>query len=444
MPATESTWRNLKLMHIVFGVASVAMLLTTVWMLAADHNRSWKGYQRTFRDIETWNADARMGEQQSAEYEQTERVLQQKLKDVQSAALNDDGRALFAQFVKLASTKTDAEDSQDEAADKQAAELIDKDAKRLAGFTDAQQRRDLREDLYNRLRDFISRVKFREDNLAVNVKFRKAAFDKATSDYSLAVGKGQSPEELASLQLDIDHVKNELDQLNAMLLAEQTKRKELEAIFRKITAEQDVAEKNLKEHQHKLDQLHKALVERAPTVKKKLLELPILDAFNSPLKIDQIWLPNLTQNYNFRDVARFDRCDTCHQGINRTMPGSATTAGYPVATTVSISLPTPENAPEAKAPEQAKAEEANGAKEEAAKEENAKGEQASEEKSTEEKSKEEPAKNEKSAPAQPTVEDVYGFHLSDRGPLGKEEAIIQRGVSQNAGRGGRVDDRRCD
>ena len=49
-------------------------------------------------------------------------------------------------------------------------------------------------DLYNRLRDFISRVQFREDNLARNVKFRKAAFDKATADYSLAVGKGQSPE----------------------------------------------------------------------------------------------------------------------------------------------------------------------------------------------------------------------------------------------------------
>ncbi len=184
-------------------------------------------------------------------------------------------------------------------------------------------------DLYNRLRDFISRVRFREDNLAHNVKFRKAAFDKATADYSLAVGKGQSPEQLASLQLDIDHVKKEVDDLNAMLQAEQARRKNLEAVFRQITAEEDVAEKNLKEHQRKIDQLHKALVERAPDVKKRLLELPILDAFNSPLKIDQIWLPNLTQNYNFRDVARFDRCNTCHQGINRTQPGSATAAGIP-------------------------------------------------------------------------------------------------------------------
>src|ERR1700687_5103137 len=128
MPATESTWRDLKLMHVVFGVSSVAMLLTTVWMLAADHNRSWKEYQRTFRDIETWSADARLGEQQTADYEQTEKDLQEKLKAIQADALTDQGRALFAQFVTLARTKTEAEDSQDEAADKAAADLIEQDA----------------------------------------------------------------------------------------------------------------------------------------------------------------------------------------------------------------------------------------------------------------------------------------------------------------------------
>ena len=31
--------------------------------------------------------------------------------------------------------------------------------------------------------------------------------------------------------------------------------------------------------------------------------------------IEQIWLPDLTLDYHFRRVARFDRCTTCHQGI---------------------------------------------------------------------------------------------------------------------------------
>ena len=63
-------------MHVVFGVASVAMLITTVWMLAADHNRSWKNYQREFRDIESWSADAQVNEQDTADYSLTESQLQ--------------------------------------------------------------------------------------------------------------------------------------------------------------------------------------------------------------------------------------------------------------------------------------------------------------------------------------------------------------------------------
>ena len=33
--------------------------------------------------------------------------------------------------------------------------------------------------------------------------------------------------------------------------------------------------------------------------------------------IEQIWLPDLPIDYHFRGVARFDRCTTCHQGIDR-------------------------------------------------------------------------------------------------------------------------------
>ena len=41
-----------------------------------------------------------------------------------------------------------------------------------------------------------------------------------------------------------------------------------------------------------------------------------------PLAIEQLWLPDLSVNYNFRQVARFDRCTTCHVGIDRAAGGS--------------------------------------------------------------------------------------------------------------------------
>ncbi|NIP85502.1 MAG: hypothetical protein GTO03_08040, partial [Planctomycetales bacterium] len=57
--------------------------------------------------------------------------------------------------------------------------------------------------------------------------------------------------------------------------------------------------------------------------------MPIIDAFGRPLSINQIWLPELTLNNNFREVARFDRCTTCHTAIDKTAPGSAVLPGYP-------------------------------------------------------------------------------------------------------------------
>ena len=64
-------------------------------------------------------------------------------------------------------------------------------------------------------------------------------------------------------------------------------------------------------------------------VGKELVQLPVLDAFNSPLKINNLWLPDLPWNNNFKEVARFDRCGTCHVGMTKTQPGSAVEPAYP-------------------------------------------------------------------------------------------------------------------
>ena len=67
-----------------------------------------------------------------------------------------------------------------------------------------------------------------------------------------------------------------------------------------------------------------------PFLGKKWLELPVLDAFNSPLKIDNLWTENLSiSNGSFGTVTRFDRCTTCHKSIDKTAPGSAVDPLYP-------------------------------------------------------------------------------------------------------------------
>ena len=46
-------------------------------------------------------------------------------------------------------------------------------------------------------------------------------------------------------------------------------------------------------------------------------KLPVLDAFSSPTRSSSITLNDLPIDYNFKYVTRYDRCTTCHLGIDR-------------------------------------------------------------------------------------------------------------------------------
>ena len=52
MPASEETYRSQPALHIVFALTSIAMTLSIVWMIMADHLRPWKQVQREFQRVE--------------------------------------------------------------------------------------------------------------------------------------------------------------------------------------------------------------------------------------------------------------------------------------------------------------------------------------------------------------------------------------------------------
>src|SRR5436305_13583855 len=58
MAASDKTYRNQKALDVVFGVSSLALLVSMIWMFVQDYNRPWKAEQRAFRDVEaamfTW------------------------------------------------------------------------------------------------------------------------------------------------------------------------------------------------------------------------------------------------------------------------------------------------------------------------------------------------------------------------------------------------------
>src|SRR5215475_8002341 len=82
MPATEKTWRDQMGMHVIFGVASIVMLIATVWMLAKDHLREWRGYELNDRNKQKWTVAAQLA-QTSAESQAKRDQLQDAYKSAQ-------------------------------------------------------------------------------------------------------------------------------------------------------------------------------------------------------------------------------------------------------------------------------------------------------------------------------------------------------------------------
>ncbi|MGE0760749.1 MAG: hypothetical protein AB7O38_27305, partial [Pirellulaceae bacterium] len=139
-------------------------------------------------------------------------------------------------------------------------------------------------------------------------------------------------------QQQVDQLKTELDELSASYDRAKEQRVQLEAIVKQITRETDEATEALAKSEADLKQLRESNVERRstyvtwfgilPLPGKKFLELPILDAFNSPRKIENLWSSGLEIDFSHRRVRRFDRCTTCHQLTQKTLPGSALDPAY--------------------------------------------------------------------------------------------------------------------
>jgi DNA repair exonuclease SbcCD ATPase subunit len=117
MPATEKTWRDQKLLHVVFGITGVILLVSTIWMFAADHNRQWKVYQRISRSIEqrlaSWRLlgqeigeQARVVDELKADYAAAEstpphaEILEQFKVAAADSARFDDVDAMYAKLTE--------------------------------------------------------------------------------------------------------------------------------------------------------------------------------------------------------------------------------------------------------------------------------------------------------------------------------------------------------
>ncbi len=274
MPATEETYRSQPTLHAVFAITSVAMTLSFVWMIMADHLRPWKQTQREFHRVEEAKLKA----------SENEKLAEQKQKS-QTRIDQINARIKKAE--------------EESAVNSSKLREVDKELSTLGG-------------------------KFEE--LDTQKRFTKAELDSKRSFFDGMIDEREEGKAAAYLATVIVPTERVLDDISLK--------------FEKAKEELDKAKAHRDELEGNIDALVKereTLTREADTVRRVIEQkdalyggdlhwyskplaflrgLPGVDLM-PPTKIQQISLPELTINYNFKEVPRYDRCTTCHQGIDR-------------------------------------------------------------------------------------------------------------------------------
>ncbi|HVS36581.1 MAG TPA: hypothetical protein VMS17_13535 [Gemmataceae bacterium] len=271
MAATDKPYRNQKMLDMVFAVSCILMLASVVWMMWADFNREYKTAGRVFRDVESVIAERQM-----------------------IAALPEP--SLVEALFKDEQDKTKALADANAGVEKEKQRITAKRDVDTAAMQSKKADRDSIESIRNEERDAAD-----QEGLSRSVREERL-------------------KQLAARN-------EQLDQLNRDLAAAQKALEDDDAEYKeKVTNPVAKAEKDLSDAQDALkkvtgnfDRFAKATVQKEWGLGDAFRSLPILDAFESPTKIKQTVLADLPIEYgSFKYVTRYDRCTTCHLGIDRT------------------------------------------------------------------------------------------------------------------------------
>ncbi|MBW3539011.1 MAG: c-type cytochrome [Planctomycetes bacterium] len=318
MPADDKIWRNLKRVHVVFAVSCIGLLAVTLWMMAADHRDEWRDHaDRTDRIRALKLSAAIAAEEAKDDRERISRIFQQ-VEDLGEPDVAEEVRNQFASYEegdyvsKVRRLTAWAEER-----------YFAQNADRPVTITvDGQEV----ETTVGELPEVIEDLSLKEDLLAREVRANRAERDKARADYDLSVDRGAPAgrqEELSRIFADwqarVERLELEHQQRETELNAARRELDEATEVHRALdeALAREVAEaERLKAAREKLDP------EGLSAAKREIMQWPIIDGFNSPHKIDNIWLPDLKQTLGMAKTARYDRCRTCHQLIDQIETGN--------------------------------------------------------------------------------------------------------------------------
>jgi mono/diheme cytochrome c family protein len=267
MAASDQTYRSQKILDIVFAVSCLLMLASLLWMFVDDYNRDFKKVQKHFRLVDDTL---------------TVRSMLEKLPNVEEVTAASEKVAEKRKAV----AKIHSDD------DSTYRNLYAAKAKQEATYQSIKA-------------DYDSYVSL------WNIEIDKVGDSPNATEQQRATNAAEK------LRADIDRLGG---QLNAAQMALDATNKELttkQVSLKKAEDEQAEAENDLKRLSGDFDRFGKAASQKNWTIYDSIRNLPVLDAFAAPVRIDQFTLADYPIDYSFKYVTRYDRCTTCHLGMER-------------------------------------------------------------------------------------------------------------------------------
>ncbi|MEK8023172.1 MAG: c-type cytochrome [Candidatus Hydrogenedentota bacterium] len=243
----------------VFAISSIIMFATFIWMFVDDYDREWKHFQREFRKLDI-----------------------SKTRDVLSSA--DLQNAVDA----VAQVEADLE---------------------------------IRKMVSQEFAKTITELKAVSDKANQDYQFRKSEYEAAKYRYENQRGHGHEGQkqkaemdklfgEMEALRLKNEKAATDLESASAEMMKKQDAIRALNDSAAALARKAAVLQRKLAN----MDPENMSLLAK---IGNAIRDMPLLDFLNPSYKIEQVVVPDVTDNLNFLRVPSVDRCQTCHQGLMR-------------------------------------------------------------------------------------------------------------------------------
>lgn len=261
MARTGAYFWNYNRLNVWFGLGSLILFLCIVAMVVDDYVREWKGYQRRFNRLEV---------------QKTREKIKEEEQKIDKAKLEELKKAITEAEKEIRANKKKFQDP-------------------------AQKIKTLDAALYKYQQEY---------------QFAKSRFDAVKYRYEVAQHEGKIA--------DAEEIKKQLDREERLMGKWKDKMGPLEIEKKQLEAEYQIFLKKKEELQRNLDQLlaqknrlEKKLEAIRHGVRSWILNLPILDFIAPTLKIQQVVLDDIKEEYHFTKVPKVDRCMTCHLAVDK-------------------------------------------------------------------------------------------------------------------------------